>query len=153
MGSKSKRKPRVKSRKKPVPETPASASPPSLKVVEPEDRSKPEQEPAPTVRPLNPTQALQYKFALLQEEIIGEKKKIVALKRVVIRKDEEILALRRETADLKETLVAREERDLHRDNQVLLQRLGVGESEEVLIDGGRLFIAPVGTAGKRKGNG
>jgi len=118
-----------------------------------EEANVPKREPSPTVRPLDSIQALQYKFALLQEELIGEKKNIVMLKRVVARKDEEILVLRRETADLKEIVVTREEQDLFRENRILLQRLGVGEDEEVLIEGGRMFVAPKGTARKRNKNG
>lgn len=126
---------------------------PPLEVVKDEDPPPPDVdvavEPPPAVRPLNPVHALQYRFAMLQEELVGEKKKNIALKRVLLGKDAEILDLRRETADLKEIVVNREEQDLFKTNISLLQQLGVGEDEEVLIEEGRLFVAPKGTARKR----
>lgn len=103
----------------------------------------------PAVRPLNPVHSLQYRFAMLQEELVGEKKENIALKRVLLGKDAEILDLRKETADLKEIVVNREERDLFNTNATLLRELGVGEDEEVLIESGCLFVAPKGTAQKR----
>ena len=68
----------------------------------------------------------------------------------MIGKDEEIVSLRRENTTMKETLVNREEQDLFRTSAALLQQLGVGEEEEVLIESGRLFVAPKGTAQKRR---
>ncbi len=100
------------------------------------------------IRPLNPVDALQYKFALLQEKLVVEKKKNIELKKEMIRKDEEILALRSEVVVLKETVVTREEDDLCNTSAALLKRLGVGENEEVMLNDGRLFVAPKGTAQK-----
>jgi hypothetical protein len=102
------------------------------------------------VRPLNPVQALQYKFAMLQEELVGEKKKNITLKRAMIAKEEEIVALRRENAAMRETVVSREEQDMFKASGALLQQLGVGKNDEVMIEGGRLFVAPKGTAKKRQ---
>jgi len=158
MKGKSKRKPGGKRGKKAEPtkkaEEPKSPDKPPLEVVRDEEPSPPPADAdvavePPSVRPLNPVHSLQYRFAMLQEELVGEKKKIIALKRVLLGKDEEILTLRKETADLKEIVVNREEQDLFKTNITLLRELGVGEEEEVLIEGGRLFVAPKGTAQKR----
>lgn len=158
MKGKSKRKPGGKRTKKakPAKEPKGGEKPPDkppLEVVKDEEPAPSDVdvavEPPPAMRPLNPVQALQYKFAMLQEELVGEKKQIIGLKRVLLGKDEEILVLRKETADLKEIVVNREEQDLFKTNANLLQQLGVGEDEEVLFDGGRLFVAPKGTARKR----
>lgn len=137
----------------------APSNKPPLEVVKDEDpppkpegppKNDVEVEPKPEMRPLNPVDALRYKFAMLQEELIGEKKKSIALKRTLLSKDEEILTLRKETADLRETVVTREEQDLFNNNISLLEKLGVGENEEVLIESGRLFVAPKGTAKQRR---
>ena len=72
---------------------------------------------------------------------------------MLLSKDQEILNLRKETADLKEATVNREEQDMFKSSATLLQQLGVSEDEEVMIDGGRLFVAPKGTARKRRTNG
>lgn len=157
MSSKSKRKPGGKRVKKATKKK-AEDKKPDLKVVKDPPPEAPPAEvdvkvpsPAePEMRPLNPVEALQYKFALLQEELVGEKKKLIALKRAMITKEEEIVALRRENADMRETLVSREEQDMFKASGAILQRLGVGENEEVLIEGGRLFVAPKGTAKKRR---
>lgn len=148
MKGKSKRKPGGKRAKKATKKAEAP-----LEVGKDEDPPPPDVDvavdPPPAVRPLNPVHALQYRFAMLQEELVGEKKNNIGLKRALLGKDEEILTLRRETAELKEIVVNREEQDLFKTNNTLLQQLGVGADEEVLIQDGRLFVAPKGTAQKR----
>lgn len=159
-----KRHTKAKSRGKRQPKTKGEQKPPDkppLELVKDEGSStdapsdptpggdKPEPTPESELRPLNPVDALQYKFALLQEELVEEKRKLIALKRKLIDKDQEILALSRENVALREIIVNREEQDLFRVNDSLLKRLGVGEAEEVLVENGRLFVAPKGTASKR----
>ena len=102
-----------------------------------------EEEAAPSPRPLNSIQALQYTLGLTRDNLLAEKKRN-------IEQEEDIAKLKRELADLKRKLLTKEESESQRLNRELLQQLGIGANEEVVVENGRLFVAPSGTA-KRHG--
>lgn len=135
MGNRKKQKP--KKTKSAKPESPSA---PPLEVVKDEPR---EEETERVPRPLNSIQALQYTLGLTRDNLLAEKRRNIG-------QEEEISTLKREIADLKRKLLVKEESETQRLNRELLQQLGVGEDEEVVIENGRLFVAPSGTA-KRGG--
>lgn len=133
MGTRSKKQ-KSKSAKSPKSKTPSA---PPLVVVKEEEAA------APLPRPLNSVQALQYTLGLTRDNLLAEKRRSIG-------QEEAISSLKHEVADLKRKLLVKEESETQRLNRELLQQLGVGADEEVVVENGRLFIAPLGTA-KRGG--